>query len=491
MGLFRASDQSVNCTISPPKNIRVSASLKGLKRSAGAAPRDAYTAATMQHCDTLIAPRWCIPVEPSGIVLSEHAVIVSDGRIVDLLPIERARQKYQPSVQIQRPDHVLIPGLVNAHTHAAMTLLRGLADDMALDEWLRSGIWPTEKRWVSAEMVRDGTELAIAEMLCAGITCFSDQYFYPEIVAATAVDLNMRATVGTPVVDFPTSWAQSAEEYLRKGADLVHDAFIEHPLISTCFAPHSLSALCDESFTALRVVADQLDVPVQIHLHETEEEIRSSVEATGKRPIERLEELGLVNASLVAVHAVHLTDSEIARFAESGVNIAHCPRSNLKLASGIAPINRYRTAGIGVGLGTDGAASNNVLDILAEIRLAVLLAKVSSDDAAVMSAAEALHLGTLGGATALGLAHAIGSIEIGKWADLTCVDLSDLNSQPVYDVTSQLVYAAHANQVSDVWVAGKHQLDNGRLAHINKDEVLERSNEWRDRIVTTADQSNR
>ena len=445
----------------------------------------------MQHCDTLIAPRWCIPVEPSGAVLSEHAVIVTDGRIVDLLPLERARQDYQPSAQIQRPDHVLIPGLINAHTHAAMTLLRGLADDMALEEWLRKGIWPTEKRWVSAEMVRDGTQLAIAEMICAGITCFSDQYFYPEIVAATAVDLNMRANIGTPVVEFPSSWARNAEEYLRKGADLVHDAFVEHPLISTCYAPHSLSALSDESFTALRVVADQLDVPVQIHLHETEAEIRASVEATGKRPIERLDELGLVNASLLAVHAVHMTESEIARIAESGVKIAHCPRSNLKLASGIAPISRYRTAGIGIGLGTDGAASNNVLDILAEMRLAALLAKASSDDAAALSATEALHLGTLGGATALGLAHAIGSIKVGKWADLACIDLGDLNSQPVYDVTSQLVYAAHANQVSDVWVAGKHQLDNGRLAHINKDELLERSNEWRDRIVTTAKQSDR
>jgi 5-methylthioadenosine/S-adenosylhomocysteine deaminase len=441
----------------------------------------------MQHCDTLIAPRWCIPVEPAGVVLTGHAVIVMDGRITDLLPLEKALEKYQPSVLVERPDHVLIPGFVNTHTHAAMTLLRGLADDLPLEAWLRDGVWPAEKRWVSAEMVRDGTALAIAEMLSAGITCFSDQYFFPEIVAETAVDLNMRAMVGTPVVEFPTSWARSAEEYLRKGSDLVHDPYVEHPLISSCYAPHSMSALSDESFTELRVLADQLDVPVQIHLHETGAEIAASLRQTGKRPLERLDELGLVNASLLAVHAVHMTDTEVARIAESGVNIAHCPRSNLKLASGIAPIARYRSAGINVAIGTDGAASNNVLDVLSEIRLAALLAKATSDDAAAVSAAEALRMGTLDGAKALGLAHAIGSIEAGKWADLACVNLVTLNSQPMYDVGSQLVYTANASQVTDVWVAGKHQLENGKLAHINTDTLSERSNEWRDRIRATSE----
>ena len=439
----------------------------------------------MQHCDTLIAPRWCIPVEPAGVVLTGHAIIVMDGRITDLLPLEKALENYQPSVLVERPDHVLIPGFVNTHTHAAMSLLRGLADDLPLEAWLRDGVWPAEKRWVSAEMVRDGTALAIAEMLSAGITCFSDQYFFPEIVAETAVDLNLRAMVGTPVVEFPTSWARSAEEYLRKGSDLVHDPYVEHPLISSCYAPHSMSALSDESFTELRVLADQLDVPVQIHLHEAAAEIAASLKQTGKRPLERLDELGLVNASLLAVHAVHMTDTEVARIAESGVNIAHCPRSNLKLASGIAPITRYRSAGINVAIGTDGAASNNVLDVLSEIRLAALLAKASSDDAAAVSAAEALRMGTLDGAKALGLAHAIGSIEAGKWADLTCVNLVTLNSQPMYDVVSQLVYTANASQVTDVWVAGKHQLDNGKLAHINTDTLSERSNEWRDRIRAT------
>ncbi len=440
----------------------------------------------MQHCDALITPRWCVPVEPSGQVLEEHAVAVRDGRITDLLPREQAIGRYQPSVLIERPDHVLIPGLVNAHTHAAMTLMRGLADDQPLESWLRESIWPAEKRWVSAEMVRDGTELAIAEMMSAGTTCFSDQYFFPEIVAETAVDLGMRAMVGTPVLDFATSWAGDAPEYLQKGADLVHDPYSGHPLISSCYVPHSTSVLCDESLTELRVMADQLDVRVQIHLHETAAEISASLDATGKRPFERLDEAGLVNASLLAVHAVHLDDAEIERSVETGVNIAHCPRSNLKLASGVAPLARLRSAGLNVALGTDGAASNNVLDIMAEMRLAALLAKAVANDASAVSAADALYLATLGGARALGLGRVTGSIEPGKWADLTCVHLGTLNSQPVYDVTSQLVYTANANQVTDVWIGGKHQLDDGALTQVDVGQVLERSNEWRNRFADTA-----
>ncbi len=440
----------------------------------------------MQHCDTLIAPRWCIPVEPAGAVLEDHAVVVSEGKIVDFLPFAEAQEKYQASIVIERPRHVLIPGLVNAHTHAAMTLMRGYADDMPLESWLRDKIWPAETTHVSAEMVRDGTELAVAEMLSAGITCFSDQYFFPEIVAETAVDRGIRAMIGTPVLDFPTAWARNAEEYLHKGADLVHDPYAGHPLISSCFVPHSTAVLSDESLTALRVTADQLDVRVQIHLHETGAEIAASIAETGQRPFERLEKAGLINASLLAVHAVHMKGKEVARMSEAGVNIAHCPRSNLKLASGIAPIVDYREAGINVAIGTDGAASNNVLDVLAEMRLAALLAKSVSGDAAAIPAQDALYMATLGGANALGLGQATGSIARGKWADLACVDLSALHTQPVYDVCSQLVYAAHSEQVTDVWVAGKHQLDNRKLAHMNSDNVLRRSNEWRDRIASSA-----
>ncbi len=437
----------------------------------------------MQHCDTLIAARWCVPVEPSGTVLEEHALIVTNGSIVDLLPLADARERYQPSVLIERPNHALIPGLVNAHTHAAMALMRGLGDDLPLEAWLRQAIWPVERRWVSAEMVRDGTELAIAEMIGSGITCFSDQYFFPEIVAQTAVNRGMRCMVGTPVVDVATAWAEDAGDYLQKGADLVHDPYADHPLVSSCYAPHTTAALSDEIFVELRVLADQLDVPIQIHLHETRAEIEASVRKSGRRPCERLAALGLVNSSLMAVHAVHLRDDEIAMFAREGVVVAHCPSSNLKLGSGIAPVAQYRAGGINVAIGTDGAASNNVLDMLGEIRLAALLAKVSAADAAAISADDALRMGTLDGARALGLGDVTGSLVAGKAADVTCIDLGRPRSQPVYDVTSQIVYAAAAAQVSDVWIAGRHQLENGRLTHMDSDELLLRSEEWRERIA--------
>ena len=439
----------------------------------------------MQHCDTLIVPRWCIPAEPAGTVLENHAVAVSDGRILAVLPLQQARSRYQPSALVERPDHVLLPGLVNAHAHSAMTLFRGFADDLPLESWLRDSIWPAERRWVSAEMVRDGTELAIAEMLRGGITCFSDQYFFPEIVAEAATDLSMRAVVATPVLDFPSVWAANNAEYLQKAADLVHDPYADHPLITTAFAPHSTFAMSDESFAQLRVFADQLDVRVQIHLHESAAEVENSLQDTGKRPFDRLEAAGLVNASLLAIHAVHLNEAEAERFAEAGVSIAHCPKSNLKLASGIAPVARFRSAGVNVALGTDGAASNNTLDLFSEMRTAALLAKARSDDAAAVTAAEALHMATLGGALALGLERQVGSIEAGKLADLTCVDLSALNTQPLYDIISQLVYATQSNQVSDVWVGGRHQLDNGRFTHIDTDSLVARANEWRDRIATT------
>ena len=441
----------------------------------------------MQHCDTLIQAGWCVPVEPHDVVLPDHAVAVNDGRIVDLLPSSEARQRYEPGVLVQRPDHVLIPGMVNAHTHAAMTLLRGFADDLPLERWLGERIWPVENRWVSAEMVRDGTRLAIAEMLLSGCTCFSDQYFFPEIVAETAADLHMRAMIGTPVIELPTAWAAGAAECLSKAADLVHDPYADHALISSCFAPHSTATVSDGSFHDLRVLADQLDTRIQIHLHESAQEIDNELSSTGNRPIERLQALGLVNASLLAVHAVHLTDDEITLFADAGVAVAHCPRSNLKLADGIAPIAACQKAGITVALGSDSAASNNVMDMLGEMRTAALLAKTQAQDARALPATRALRMATLDGAEALGLADSIGSIEAGKWADLACIDLHCINSQPVYDPVSALVYTAQPQQVSDVWVAGKHQVDNGTLTHIDVDQLLHRTSEWQIRIASQSE----
>jgi 5-methylthioadenosine/S-adenosylhomocysteine deaminase len=437
----------------------------------------------MQQCDTLILARWCIPVEPDGLVLEDHAIAVTDGRIVAILPSEDARAQFSAGAVVERLDHLLLPGLVNTHTHAAMTLFRGLAEDLPLESWLRKGIWPHEQRWVSAEMVRDGSKHAIVEMLRGGITCFSDQYFFPEVVAESAVDLHIRAMIGTPVMDFPTPWAASIDEYLAKAADLVHDPYADHSLISTCFAPHSTGALSDDSGQKLRVLADQLDRRVQIHLHETSIEIDTIGAEHGKRPLARLTDLGLVNASLMAVHAVHMSEDELQQLSAASISVVHCPRSNLKLASGIAPLRAMLDAGINVALGTDGAASNNVLDMLGEMRTAALLAKVKAENAAAVSAGTALRMATLNGAEALGLASDTGSIEVGKWADLTCVDFSPVNTQPVYDPLVQLVYSCNSQQVSDVWVGGRHQLEDGSLTHVDELEILQRSAEWQQRIA--------
>jgi 5-methylthioadenosine/S-adenosylhomocysteine deaminase len=368
-----------------------------------------------------------------------------------------------------------------------MTLMRGLADDLPLHQWLKEAVWPVEARWVGAEMVRDGTRLAIAEMLLSGTTCFSDQYYFPEIVAEAAADMHMRAVVGTPVTEYATAWAATPAECLAKGAELVHDPFAEHPLISTCFAPHSALTVSDGTFADLRVLADQLDKPIQMHLHESQDEVETSVADCGRRPLQRLEDLGMVNSSLLAVHAVHVDDAEIRLLAESGVAVAHCPRSNLKLADGIAPVQDFLDAGITVGLGTDGAASNNVLDMPGEMRTAALLAKTRAGRAEALPAHGALHMATLGGAAALGIDSVTGSIAPGKWADLACIDLMQVNSQPVYDAVSQVVYTVQPHQVQDVWVAGRHQIEGGRLNSIDTQEILRRASEWRQRMSAGKD----
>jgi len=436
----------------------------------------------MDVCDTLISARWCVPVDHADTVLEHHSIAISDGRIIDVLPSDAARTRYRSDRDCDLPTHVLLPGLVNTHTHAAMTLFRGIADDLPLEAWLRDVIWPLESRSVGPEMVRDGTRLAIAEMILAGCTTYSDQYFFPEISAECAADMHMRAVIGTPVIDFATPWANDASECLRKGADLVHDRYADHALVSSCFAPHSTISVSNDSLSELRVMADQLDAPIQMHLHESTAELETSIQQCGNQPIQHLDDLGLLNSSLLAVHAVHLNDVEIDQLAEAGVCVSHCPTSNLKLADGIAPVTRLQQAGVTVGLGSDSAASNNRLDIMAEMRLATLLARVDANDATAMPAAAAVRMATLDGAAALGLQSSIGSLEVGKRADIIAVDLSPPRSQPVYDAVSQLVHAAGASQVSDVWIDGRQQVTKGELTGIDLNDILRRAHEWPERL---------
>lgn len=440
----------------------------------------------MEPVDALIHPRWLIPVEPAGRVLEQHALAMRHGRIVALLPSAEARTRYAPAESVELPDHALIPGFVNAHTHAAMTLLRGLADDLPLEPWLKEHIWPAESRWVSADFVRDGTELAIAEMLRSGTTCFNDMYFFPEAAAQVIRQSGVRGSLGLIMFDFPSAWGSGPQDYLAKGLAL-RDECKNDPLLSFVFAPHSPYTVSERWLKELRTLADELDLPLQTHLHETAGEVADSLKQHGKRPIARLMELGLFTPSLMAVHMTQLTDAEIAACAENGVSVIHCTESNLKLASGFCPVARLLKVGVNVALGTDGAASNNDLDMLREMHSAALLAKGVAGDAAAVPADTALRMATLNGAKALGLDKDIGSLQPGKWADMTAIDLSAPETQPVYDVLSTLVYATDRHQVSDVWVAGRRLLQDHRLTQMDTAALTARATEWGARIAAARD----
>ena len=435
----------------------------------------------MHPADLIITARWIVPVEPSGVVLEEHAVVVRDGRILAVLPRADALAAYPTASRIDRPSHVLLPGLVNAHTHAAMTLFRGMADDLPLDTWLNQHIWPAEARWVTADFVRDGTELALLEMLQGGTTTCGDMYYFPDTVARAVADSGMRASVGMIVLEHPTVWAASADEYLSKGL-AVRDQFKGHPRVSTMFAPHAPYTVANGTFEQIRMLADELESPIQMHVHETAEEIAASEKEFQCRPLKRLDALGIVTPLLGAVHMTQLDAEEIALLAARGASVVHCPESNLKLASGLCPVARLVAAGVNVAIGTDGAASNNDLDMFGEMRTAALLAKGVAQRADVAPAAAILRMATLSGAQALGLADRVGSLQPGKDADLICVDLSRPASQPVFSPISQLVYAASRDQVTDVWVAGLQLLEAGQPLVADSDAILARAAAWGEKL---------
>jgi len=436
----------------------------------------------MRQVETLIHARWVIPVAPDDRVLDHHSVALDDGRIVAVLPTREARSSLNAVAEIELPEHALIPGLVNAHTHAAMSLFRGLADDLPLNRWLNEHIWPAEQKWVSTEFVTDGSRLAIAEMLAGGTTCFNDMYFFPDVVARVAEQTGIRACVGLILIDFPTAWAADANQYLEKGLAL-HDRLRHSPLLHTAFAPHAPYTVSDGPLEKIRVLADELAIPVHIHVHETAHEVDEAVTRYGVRPLERLSQIGLLSPRLIAVHMTQLLGEEIQALAQAGASVVHCPESNLKLASGFAPVAELIKGGVNVALGTDGAASNNDLDMLAEMRTAALLAKGVSQDPTAVPAHEALRMATLNGARALGLDQVTGSIEIGKSADLAAIDLSHPATQPVFDPVSQIVYSAGRHQVSDVFVAGRRVVDSYRLTTVDTAELRSTTLRWSERLA--------
>lgn len=440
---------------------------------------------SVDNIDLLIEPDWILPVEPAGVVLENHAVAIDGGRILDVLPVTQAGKRFQARSRKRLQGHVLIPGLINLHTHAAMSLFRGLADDLALMDWLSKHIWPAEGRYISEQFIYDGTLLACSEMLKGGITCFNDMYFFPEQAGRAALAAGMRACLGIVLIEFPTPYASDAQDYLRKGL-AARDCLKNEELTSFCMAPHAPYTVSDSSFEQIVTLAEQLDLPIHVHLHETEGEVADHVKQYGVRPMERMQRLGLLSPRLIAVHAVHLSDMEIAQLAAHGCSVAHCPASNLKLASGLARVGDLLSSGVNVGIGTDGAASNNRLDILGELRLAALVSKAVSGDARTMAAHTALRMATLDGAKALGLDQCIGSIRRDKYADLTAIDLTTaLELTPCYDPASHLVYAAGREHVTHVWVQGKEVVSDGQLSHIDLQRLLAKARSWQRRIAAT------
>ncbi len=438
----------------------------------------------MKHTqiDTLIFARWLAPVKPKKL-LEHHAIAVHNGRIINILPGEKASDKYTADNTFYCDDHILIPGLINCHTHAAMNLLRGIADDLPLMEWLQNHIWPAETKWLSESFVHDGSQLAMAEMIRGGTTCFNDMYLFPDITARCAQQAGMRATIGLVVIDFPTPWAQDAEEYLRKGLAL-RDEYKDDSLIRTALAPHSPYTVSEGSLREIATLVNELDIPLHIHLHETADEVENSLQEHGVRPLQRLDEMGMLTPNLLAVHMTQLRDDEIQSLAAQNASIVHCPTSNLKLGSGFCPTPALKKAHINVALGTDGAASNNDLDMFSEMKIAALSAKGQSGDATQLKAYDVLEMATLNGAKALGIADITGSLQRNKSADIAAVRLNSLETLPVYDPVSQLIYACNRENVDHVWVAGKLLLNNRQLTTLDETSLIKTAKLWQNKIST-------
>lgn len=440
----------------------------------------------MQPVDTILNARWVIPVEGSEeepVILHHHSIVIRHGRITAILPTDQASQQFTAEEMINLDKHALIPGLINTHTHAAMSLFRGLADDMPLMDWLNDHIWPAEQKWVSEEFVADGSRLAIAEMIKSGTTCFNDMYFFPDVTAQIASQAHIRATVGLIVIDFPSSWATDHNDYFDKGLR-VHDQYREHPLVKTAFAPHAPYSVSDEPLKRVQMLANELEIPVHMHVHETADEVRMGLENQQMRPLERLQKLGMLSPSLMAVHMTQLTEDEISLVADSGCHVVHCPQSNLKLASGFCPVAGLLDKGINMSLGTDSAASNNNLDMFAEMQTAALLAKGVANDASALPASQALQMATINGAIALGIAEETGSLSIGKSADITAIKMDNISTEPVYNPISQIVYASQSQDVSDVWIAGKQVLKNQHLTLMDEDKIIQKARYWQEKITS-------
>ena len=435
--------------------------------------------------DLLIDCQWIIPIIPENQVLHNYALAIDKSRILGVFPQVEANKRFLAHTVEHLDQHILMPGLVNSHGHAAMSLLRGYADDLALEPWLKEHIWPAEKLFVTEQFVHDGTRLSIAEMIKTGTTCFADMYFYHDSIAEEARNAGIRSQIGFTVLDFPTHFGKDADDYIHKGLAF-RDRWNDHPLIKVACAPHAPYTVSDETLKKISTYSNELDMAIHMHCHETATEVQESINTYGVRPLQRLNDLGILLPQTQLVHMTQINDKDIALLKAHQCHIMHCPESNLKLASGFCPVSKLIDNGINVAIGTDGAASNNDLNLFGELKTASLLAKGISGDASSLDAHAALRMATINGAKALGWDEEIGSLEKGKYADIIAVKIDSVGQQPLYNAASQLVYTNSGPQVSHSWVAGKLLMEDRKLHTINEQNLIRTTEDWRNKIQASA-----
>lgn len=438
----------------------------------------------MQTIDQLIHAKWLIPCDHQNSVLENHALAIQDGKILAILPSEQAKQKYTAKQAQEFTTHAIMPGLINSHTHIAMNWFRGLADDLALMDWLNNHIWPAERQWVSHEFVKDASLFAMAEMIRGGSTCFNDMYFFLQATAEAAEIAGVRGSIGITVIDFPTAWAKDTEEYFSKGLEFLAQ-YKNHERINVTMAPHAIYTVGEKTLLRVKEIAEQHNLKINMHIQETADEVNQSMAQTGMRPLRRLQEIGFISPQLIAVHMTQINDEDLEILQAGKPSIIHCPESNMKLASGSCPIEKLRSLGLNVALGTDGAASNNDLDMVSEMRSAALLAKLTTQSTTALPAHEAMKLATICGAKALGIDHITGSLTAGKAADFIAINLDEIETLPLYHPISQIIYAGSRNQVTDVWVAGKQLMKNRKLTTLDEEALKEKARYWSKKITST------
>jgi len=436
----------------------------------------------LQEVDLLVVGGIVLTADQDWNIYDPGAVAVDGGAIVGLGACGEVERAYRGRERIDASGRLVMPGLINAHTHAPMTLFRGIADDLPLETWLHDYIWPAEAKWLSPDFVRLGTQLAAAEMIRSGTVLFCDMYFFEDDIAEVCKEAGLRVVVGGALVDFPNANYKTPEEGIKCAEELLCK-WNNDSLVVPSIQPHSPYAASSELMQQGKALADQYDAPYLLHVSETQSEVRESIEKYGRTPVGRLADLGVLGPTTVAIHGVHLTDEDIELLAQYDAGVVHCPESQLKLASGLTPVPKLLEAGVKVGLGTDGAASNNDLDMFGEMATAARVHKMIAGDPTVVNARQALGMATLEAARVLGLEDRLGSLEVGKQGDMLVLDLDAPHLVPMYNVTSHLVYAAHSSDVRTVIIDGRVVMRDRELLTLDESDIFARAREMARQIV--------